>query len=305
MSALDTLKALFQDPPPEFVFEISASGIAMSRTKPPAVVQWADLPAGTLEPSPVKDNMIDTAAFAQAVARLVPATSKRGRRGAALILPDNAVRLAVLDFESLPEKHEEREALIRFRLKKTLPFDVDEAALSWHLQVGGPQVGKKEPGSKVVAVVTPAEIVIRYETAFRMAGLHPGMVTCTPLALMDLLPTTGYFLAVHKTDGALTVLALRDGILILARTLELVPNTADPLDEISTDLYPTLVYLEDQAGGRPERLLLLGFGEESDAASTRLSIELDIPVDSLVEPHPGLAGYLKSLHTKIVTQVAA
>lgn len=300
MSALDSLKALFQDPPPEFVFEISASGIAMSRTRPPAVVQWADLPAGALEPSPVKDNMIDTAAFAQAVARLVPATSKRGRRGAALILPDNAVRLAVLDFETLPEKHEEREALIRFRLKKTLPFDVDEAALSWHLQVGG-----KEKGSKVVAVVTPAEIVIRYETAFRMAGLHPGMVTCTPLALMDLLPTNGYFLVAHKTDGALTVLAMRDGILILARTLELVPNTADPLDEISTDLYPTLVYLEDQAGGRPERLLLLGFGEESDAASTQLSIELDIPVDSLDEPHPGLAGYLKSLNTKVVVQVAA
>ncbi len=304
MSTLDRLKALFQDPPPEFVFEISASGIAMSRTRPPAVVQWADLPAGTLEPSPVKDNMIDTAAFAQAVARLVPATSKRGRRGAALILPDNAVRLAVLDFESLPEKHEEREALIRFRLKKTLPFDVDEAALSWHLQVGGPQVGKGK-GGKIVAVVAPAEIVIRYEAAFRMAGLHPGMVTCTPLALMDLLPTTGYFLVAHKTDGALTVLALRDGILILARTLELVPNTADPLDEISADLYPTLVYLEDEAGGRPERLLLLGFGDESEAASTRLSVELDIPAASLDEPHPGLAGYLLSLHTKVEAQVAA
>jgi hypothetical protein len=52
-------------------------------------------------------------------------------------------------------------------------------------------------------------------------------------------------------------------------------------------------------------LLLLGFGDESEAASTRLSVELDIPVDSLDEPHPGLAGYLKSLHTKVEAQVAA
>ena len=300
MSALAQLKALFQDPPPEFAFEISATGIAMSRTKPPSVVQWADLPPGALEPSPVKDNMLDTVAFAQAVARLVPASSKRGRRGAALVLPANAVRLAVLDFETLPDKLEEREALIRFRLKKTLPFDVEEAALSWFLQVGG-----KETGHKVVAAVAPAEIVVRYETAFRAAGLHPGLVTCTPLALMDLLPASGYFLVAHRTSDALTVLALRDGMLILARTLELVPNTPDPLEEISTDIYPTLVFLEDQAGGRPDRLLLLGFGSESEAAATRLSIELEIPADSIDEPHPGLAGYLKSLAVARPTKVAA
>ncbi len=302
MSVLAKITALFQDPPPEFAFEISADGIAMSRTRPPAVVQYVELPQGALEPSPVKDNMVDTAAFAHAVAHLVPATSKRGRRGAALILPDNAVRLAVLDFETFPDKDDEREALIRFRLKKTLPFDVDQAALSWHLQTGG-----NEKNRRVVAAVTPAEIVIRYETAFRAAGLHPGLVTCTPLALMDLLPASGYFLVAHKAAGALTVLALRDGVLILARTLELVPNTPDPLEEISTDLYPTLVYLEDQAGGRPDRLLLLGFGEDSETAATRLGVELDIPADSLDEPHPGLAGYLKSLNTAAApaTKVAA
>jgi len=160
MSALDSLKALLQDPPPEFAFEISASGIAMSRTRPPATVVYTELPPGVLEPSPVKDNMLDPAAFAHAVSRLVPAGKRGGRRGAALILPDNALRLAVLDFENLPQKDEERQALIRFRLKKTLPFDVDEAALSWHIQ----------PGNKVVAAVAPADIIVRYETASGLWG---------------------------------------------------------------------------------------------------------------------------------------
>ncbi|HXJ42740.1 MAG TPA: hypothetical protein VNH18_25895 [Bryobacteraceae bacterium] len=285
MSGLDSLKALLQDPPPEFAFEISASGIAMSRTRPPATVVYADLAPGVLEPSPVKDNMLDPAAFAHAVARLVPAGKRGGRRGAALILPDNALRLAVLDFENLPQKDEERHALIRFRLKKTLPFDVDEAALSWHIQ----------PGNKVVAAVAPADLIVRYESAFRTLGLHPGLVTCTPLAMMDLLPTTGFILAAHQTAGALTVLAVREGTLILARTLELSPDTTDPLEEISADIYPTLVYLEDQTGARPDRLLLLGFGDEGDVAATRLSVELEIPAAAMDEPHPGLAGYLKSL----------
>jgi type IV pilus assembly protein PilM len=232
--------------------------------------------------------MLDTAAFNQAVARLLPATGKRGRRSATLILPDNSVRLAVLDFDSLPAKDEERQALIRFRLKKTLPFDVDEAALSWYVQ----------PGNKVVAAVTPADIVMRYETAFRLASLHPGFVTCAPLALIELLPANGYILAAHKSAGALTVVALRNGILILVRTLELAPHSIDPLEEVSTDLYPTLVYLEDQTGARPDRLVLLGFGDEGDTAATRLSVELDIPADAIDEPHPGLAGYLKSLGAK-------
>ena len=118
-----------KDPPPEFVFEIASDGIAMSRTRPPAAPQYAALPAGVLVPSPFKDNVLDHDAFAHAVARLVPAATRRAQRTAALILPDNAMRLAVLDFESFPAKEEERLALVKFRLRKTLPFDVDEAAL--------------------------------------------------------------------------------------------------------------------------------------------------------------------------------
>ena len=35
MSGMDSLLRIFSDPPPEFVFEVAADGIAMSRTKPP------------------------------------------------------------------------------------------------------------------------------------------------------------------------------------------------------------------------------------------------------------------------------
>jgi len=157
---------------------------------------------------------------------------------------------------------------------------VDEAALSWYLQ----------PGNTVVAAVTPADIVVRYEAAFVGANLHPGLVTCTPLALIELLPATGYILAAHLTRGALSLLALRNGVLILARTLEL-----DHPDDLSTDLFPTLVYLEDQTGARPDQVLLLGFGGDGESSATRLSVELDIPVSAIDEPHPGLAGYLRSL----------
>src|SRR3954454_12802552 len=117
MSLLNTIQSLFRDPPPEFAFEISARGIAMSRTRPPMAMQYAALADGVLVPSPTKENIIDAPAFEAAVRKLVP---PGGKRTAALILPDNAMRLAVLEFENLPEKEEERMALVRFRLKKTV-----------------------------------------------------------------------------------------------------------------------------------------------------------------------------------------
>jgi len=306
MSLLDSIQSLLpsllMDPPPEFAFEISASGIAMSRTRGPATVQFAPLADGVLVPSPIKENILDVAAFTAAVQKLVP---PGGRRTAALILPDNAMRLTVLEFDNLPEKEEERIALVRFRLKKTVPFDVDTAAVSYHVQAG----------NKVVVAVAPVEIVAQYEAPFRAAGLQPGIVTPGALALLELLPSTGSYLVAHQNSGALAVLVVSNGVLTLSRSLELnselqnqdaAGNASDPLDEIVSDLYATSVYVEDQAGSRPDRLYLAGFGAESKLFLARLSSELDVKVDVVPEEYPGLAGYLQSVApARQARQVAA
>ncbi len=297
MSLLDSIQAIFQDPPPEYAFEISADGIAMSRTRLPATTQFASLAPGVLTPSPVKENIADVAAVTAAIRKLVPATG--GRRTCALILPDNAMRLAVLEFDNLPEKAEERMALVRFRLKKTVPFDVDAAAVSFQVQAG----------NKVVVAVAPAEVIAQYEAPFRAAGLQPGVVIPAALALLELLPTSGSYLVAHQNSGALAVLVVGNGILTLSRSLELnseVANgTADPLDEIVSDLYATRVYVEDQAGTRPDRLYLAGFGTESQMFLARLSKELDVQVEVVPEENPGLAGYLRSLSPSVARKVAA
>jgi hypothetical protein len=59
-----------------------------------------------------------------------------------------------------------------------------------------------------------------------------------------------------------------------------------------------MAYIEDQSGARPEQLYLAGFGSESHSAAARLSTDLEVPVDTLLEDAPGLAGYLASLGTK-------
>src|SRR5579863_4086624 len=290
MSFLDKLPGILRDPPPEFIIEVASDGLALSRTRPPVSVQHVPLPPGVISPSPVKENILDPAALAEAVRKLIPPATGRGKRRAALILPDNCVRIAVLDFDNLPEKEDERRPLINFRLRKSVPFDIDQAALSYF-----PQAGKK-----VIVALAPSEIVAHYETPFRAAGLHPGLVTVSALAMLDLLPITGSLVLAHHSPGALTVLALADSVVTIARTLEMVDvgqtpeGEADPLDEIIAAIYPTLAYIEDQQGSRPEKLFIAGFGEQSDSSSIRLSVELDIAVEAIREPYPGLAGYRKA-----------
>jgi type IV pilus assembly protein PilM len=290
MSFSDSLRSVFQDPPPEFAFAISAAGIAMSRTRPPAAASWAALPEGALVASPVKENIVNLPAFSAAVGKLVPASGKR--RSVALILPDNAMRLAVLEFESLPEKDEEKMALVRFRLRKTVPFDVDSAAVSFHAQ----------PGNKVVVAVTPAEVIAQYEAPFRTANLHPGVVIPASLALLELLPATGSYLVAHQNSATLTILVVSNGVLTLARSLGANQDEANQvspaettLDEVVSNLYATRVYVEDQSGSSPDRLYLAGFGHDSSRVASRLAAELNLETETVQAEYPGLTGYLTSL----------
>jgi type IV pilus assembly protein PilM len=280
MSIVEKFMGVLRDPPPEFAVEIGADAIAISRTRPPAAFGQVPLPPGVLVPSPVKENILNPPAFAEAVRGLVPAATGRGRRGAALILPDNSVRIAVLDFDSLPEKEEERRPLINFRLRKSVPFDIDEAALSYFPQAG----------NKVIVALAPAGIVAHYEAPFRAAGLHPGLVTISSLAMLELLPAAGSLVVARHSPGVLTVIAVSNGVVTIARSIEL---GEDP-EEINASIYPTLAYIEDQSGARPDKLFISGFKDNTD----HLSADLEIPVETLHEPWPGLAGYLASLAPK-------
>jgi len=59
----------------------------------------------------------------------------------------------------LPSDQDEALGVVRFRLKKSLPFDVEKAKVSYHAQ-------KFSDGVRVVAAVALANVVEDYEAAF-------------------------------------------------------------------------------------------------------------------------------------------
>src|SRR4051794_32402288 len=88
------------------------------------------LPPGALVPGLANANIATPGAVRDAVTDALAAVSGRGR-DVVVILPDASVRIVLLEFESLPEKRQDADPVVRFRLKKSLPFDIENSALSY------------------------------------------------------------------------------------------------------------------------------------------------------------------------------
>jgi type IV pilus assembly protein PilM len=274
-------------------FEISAGGVAAARIGARTELEFQPLKEGTLEISPVKENVVDPEAFAEAVQSLARSGTGRKAKDVALILPDYSTRLAVLDFDSFPSDPADQASLVRFRLKRGVPFDVESAVVSYFAQSSG----RKK--IEVVVAMAPLEIVARYEAPFRAAGMNPGLVTTSSLAALELAPETGLSVMAKLAGSVLTVPVRDKGHLRLVRCLEVPSNS---LDDIAEVLLQTMVYIEDNLGGRPEKLMLCGFGESTAEAVERFREELGVEVEPLHSPlgvpgphNAGLLGYLRSV----------
>ena len=81
-----------------------------------------ELAPGSVVPDLMEANLRDGTAVRQAIESALSGVGARSHDVIA-ILPDTSVRVVLLDFETLPAKRDEAEAVVRFRLKKSLPFD--------------------------------------------------------------------------------------------------------------------------------------------------------------------------------------
>src|SRR5208337_5082724 len=94
----------------------------------PPVYAFEPLPAGALTPGIGEQNLHAPEAVAAAIRNALGQVSPR-TRAVTVVLPDTAARVFVLDFDSLPGRAAEALPVLRFRLRKMIPFDVEHAGL--------------------------------------------------------------------------------------------------------------------------------------------------------------------------------
>jgi type IV pilus assembly protein PilM len=262
MSVWESISRLVKDPPPAHVFELSEAGVAHATGTDTG---FEPLPAGALEVSPVEDNLrqvdLILPVLGAAAAARPGASRSAKRRTAAVLLPDACARVSVLDFDSFPTVPTEQASLVRFRVKKTIPFDIDSAAVGYYVQPGG----DKKTKTDVVAVTVALEVLARYEALFRNAGFHAGEVTVSGLAMLNLYKGQESAMLAKLAGKTLTVMVVASGKLCLFRCLELEQTTEqDAEEEIRSVLYPTFAYAEDELRAPIQRVILCGFPEPLD-----------------------------------------
>src|SRR3954452_633166 len=136
-SLVHKLARMLQDPAPDYVFEVTENGLAWARPgagTPPVLVP---LEPGILSISPLTDNVLKMEPLADQIRRVTGGAAGRKRGSAVVILPDYASRIAVLSFDQFPTDAREQLSLVRFRMKKSVPFDVESAVVSYHAQGTG------------------------------------------------------------------------------------------------------------------------------------------------------------------------
>lgn len=290
---MPSLKQILQDPPPSHAFEISESGLTCAKLGTAPELQFESFEPGAVTVSPLHNNLLKPEAVAASIASLVPPNGTRKRR-AALILPDFASRIAVLDFDQFPSTADEQRSLVRFRMKKSVPFDVDSATVSFMAQP------KPEKGPiEVLVVVMASEIVQQYEKPFRDAGFMPGYVTTSSLAMLGMIDPDGLTLIVKLNGSTLTAIVLDGSNVKLVRCLEI---SAVSEEEVESVVLPTLAYIEDELAVAPKRILLCGLAALSGSIFQKWADDWKVDIQTLRSrygaPGPanaGVLGYLESI----------
>ena len=166
-------------------------------------------------PSGVGGDAAGRAAVVAAVRKALEAVALRSRE-VTLIVPDAAVRVLLLEFDELPAKPAEALPVVRFRLKKLLPFDADDAAVSYQV------ISSAKGLLHVLAVAMPRELLADYESVVREAGFEPGAVLPSTLAALAGLPEgDAPLLVVNAGREGVTTAIVKAGVLLLHRTVDL------------------------------------------------------------------------------------
>ncbi len=255
---------------PRLACEITPAGVlaacpgtvAVEGQSQDVVTRFVPLRLGVLMPGLKAPAMTDRAAISSAIEQALEPIAERAKK-VTVIVPDASVRVLLLDFDTLPAKHADVLPILRFRLRKLVHFEVDDAAITWQVL---PKTGTETLVRTVVAV-TPGAVRAEYEDAVREAGYEPGAVLSSSLAALAAVPVDEPALLVNRNGNCITTAIVRGPQLLLFRTLDLGDRGLDPelgeahaVSELQQTVSVAMAYYEDTLTATPHTIYSVGPG---------------------------------------------
>jgi type IV pilus assembly protein PilM len=283
---MSSLLSLREAPAPGVAVEIAAGHVSAAalawRGGEPVVsahaTEWLSPQAVT--PSLTAVNARDRAAVVGAVASVLDKVGAPRRVG--LIVPDVVAKVSLVKFEHVPPRAYDLEQLVRWQVRKTAPFPIEEAQVSFVRGLSGAD------GHEFIVSVARRDVVAEYEGICAEAGAHAGLVDLSTFNVINAVlaagtaPTADWLLVNIAADSA-SIAVMRGPHLILFRN-----RAADTEGTLADLVHQTTMYYEDRLkGGGFARVVLAG-GTSAGAAQAadveRLRRSLEERVATTVEP---------------------
>jgi Tfp pilus assembly PilM family ATPase len=223
-------------------------------------------------------NLPDRAAVVKAIKAVV---DRIGRpRKVALVIPDLATRVSLVRFDQVPASREDLDQLIRWQVKKSAPFPIEDASLTWT-----PGSQSIEGGHEFVVALARQDVIREYESACESAGLHAGLVDLSTFSVVNCYLAggrvpTGDWLVVQVRSDYTSIAIMRGGDVIFFR------NKGEGEGDALADLvHQTTMYYQDRLSGQGFTRVLVGGtgrpGGDLEMARRGLEERLAVPVETI------------------------
>ena len=164
-------------------------------------------------------------------------------------LPDGLGRVILLDLDTRFKSRDEGADIIRWKMKKNFPFDVNELHLDYQI------VQEKESGeiSALVSLVA-RKIILQFEDCLASAGLQANCIDFTTFNICRLfssrLEIADNAVLLVNYDSTLSVLIFNNGLLQFFRSKEL-PGDPGSANRIYREINSSLQFYKDRHPGFP------------------------------------------------------
>jgi Tfp pilus assembly PilM family ATPase len=203
------------------------------------------LPDGVLALSMAQPNVLSAPEFRETLRAVLERAGIPLSGAIGLVLPDPVARVSLVPAAELASKDPaEIEEMLRFRLRKAVPFDIKDARVVFRMPRSA------APEALALAVVIARPILEGYEDALGSLGLHPGLVELAGLSILTAIEAShpaGDRLVVNWDEGYVSLLLTRAGEPVLMRTL--TGEAASTHEDIIREVANTVLYYREKLGG--------------------------------------------------------
>ena len=279
--------------------QVSAAGLEFRGGKPWIAAHATEpLPDGALVPSLTALNAHDRTAVVAALGGVLERTGRPRRVG--LVVPDLVAKVSLVRFEQVPSRAADLDQLVRWQVRKTAPFSIEDAQVSYVPGLRAPD------GQEFVVSLARRDVVQEYESLCAEAGAHAGIVDLATFNVINAVlaasapsVASGFsrtgaapasteartdWLLVNVAPDYASIAILRGEHLIFFRN-----RSADTEGTLADLVHQTAMYYEDRLEGRGfGRVWLAGAAsagarQAGDAEQLRRSLQerLTTPVETV------------------------